>query len=76
MLQPHSYLFRLIELGTVPDNCTHGSLRLVGGSSINMGRLEICINSMWGTICNRGWRDSDARIACKQMNLSGGGIVK
>ena len=36
-------------------NCTYGALRLVGGSSIYEGRLEICINDNWGTVCDDGW---------------------
>ena len=53
-------------------NCTHGSLRFVDGNVKHEGRLEICINGLWGTICNNDWRDSDSRIACKQLNYPGG----
>ena len=48
------------------DNCTHGSLRLVDGS-YGTGRLEICINNEWGTVCDNGWTNINAQVVCKQL---------
>ncbi len=31
------------------------------------GRLEICINNAWGTVCNNAFRDVDAQVACHQL---------
>ena len=56
------------------DNCIHGSIRLVGGNSSYEGRVEVCVSGKWGTVCNRGWRDNDARVACRQLGYNGGGI--
>uniref|UniRef100_A0A1X7U210 SRCR domain-containing protein n=1 Tax=Amphimedon queenslandica TaxID=400682 RepID=A0A1X7U210_AMPQE len=50
-----------------PVSCVTGDIRLVGGSTGNEGRLEVCINEMWGTVCSRSWGSSDTRVACKQL---------
>uniref|UniRef100_A0A1X7USZ0 SRCR domain-containing protein n=1 Tax=Amphimedon queenslandica TaxID=400682 RepID=A0A1X7USZ0_AMPQE len=48
-------------------NCTHGSIRLVDGSYIGVGRLEICIDNEWGTVCDNGWTNLNAQVVCKQL---------
>ena len=49
------------------DNCTQGSLRLVNGSYIGNGRLEICDDGEWGTVCDNGWTNLNAQVFCKQL---------
>lgn len=53
-------------------NCEDGQVRLVEGitDEENLwmdGRLEICINNAWGTICNNSFRVIDAQVACGQL---------
>ena len=50
--------------------CTNGDLRLAGGNVINEGRIEICINNVWGTICDDYWSDADANVACRKLGYS------
>ena len=59
---------------TLYDNCTNGQLRLVGGANIREGRVEICINNAWGTICNDLFGHQDARVVCTQMGFSNRGM--
>ncbi len=33
------------------------------------GRLEICVNEAWGSVCSIGFFDRDASVACAQMNF-------
>ena len=47
--------------------CSNGQLRLVGGSIPNEGRVEICINNVWGTICDDAWEVNDATVVCHQL---------
>ncbi len=47
-----------------------GSVRLVDGAHENEGRLEICINGQWGTVCNDGFDIDAARVVCRQLGLS------
>lgn len=41
--------------------------RLVGGSSLNEGRLEVSLNEQWGTVCSDGFDMNDARVVCKSL---------
>ena len=50
--------------------CASGDLRLSGGNIINEGRIEICINNVWGTICDDNWSDTDANVACRKLGFS------
>ena len=48
-------------------------MRLVEGSdsvSTLQGRVEVCENSSWGTVCASGWDISDAIVACRQLGFS------
>ena len=54
-------------------------MRLVGGNVEYEGRVEICINGAWGTICygtsyNR-WSVGDARVICRQLGHQDLGIL-
>ena len=52
-------------------DCINGSLRLVGtGSSSSQGRVEVCINNVWGTVCNDLWNSLDASIVCRHLGYS------
>ena len=46
------------------DNCTSGRIRLVNGRLPSEGRVEICFNGVWGTVCDLGWDSHDAAVVC------------
>ena len=42
-------------------------MRLVGGSSDASGLVEVCMNKMWGRVCNDSWDLADAKVVCRQL---------
>ena len=47
--------------------CTKGQLRLAGGNIASEGRVEICLNNLWGTVCDDSWGKSEATVVCQQL---------
>ena len=50
--------------------CIDGSIRLIGGTRPNEGRVEVCLNNRWGTVCDDAWGTVDASVACRQLGYS------
>ena len=57
----------LPALGINDSNCSHGDVRLVGSVDGDQGRLEVCVNSAWGTVCSNAFGASDAAVACEAI---------
>ena len=54
--------------------CIDGDVRLRDGFDKNQGRVEICYNRAWGTVCDDGgWAVGggrpNARVVCQQLGL-------
>ena len=52
------------------DLCSDGEVRITGDTSPTIGRIEVCINSTWGTICDESWDDRAASVVCRQLGHS------
>ena len=42
----------------------------MGGSSDFEGRVEVCLDGEWGTVCaDFSWSDSAAQVICNQLGF-------
>ena len=49
--------------------CSNGDVRLIGGTSLMEGRVEVCSNNIWGTVCDDFWDTTDGSIVCRQLGF-------
>lgn len=56
-------LFKYLE-------CTEGALRLRDGQNELEGRIEVCLNGTWGTVCHDYWSGVDSLVVCRQLGYS------
>ena len=53
------------------SNCSDGELRLSGAALTNQGRLEVCVNGAWGSVCDSQgvFTIDEAKVACRQLGI-------
>ena len=55
------------------SSCVNGEIRLVNGSGVHSGRVEVCFNDQFGTVCDDNWGSDDATVVCNQLGYRGQG---
>lgn len=50
--------------------CSNGELRLVDGRFSSEGRVEICLDEHFGTVCDDLWDNVDAQVVCRQLGFT------
>ena len=58
-----------------PGSCEEGAVRLADGIIDQEGRVEVCHDGVWGTICDEGWDKTDAHVICQQLGYARTGKI-
>ena len=58
-----------------PGNCENGDVRLAGGTTAQEGRVEVCRNGVWGTICSDEFDEAEAYILCRELGYGYDGMI-
>lgn len=62
---------RFISVDAALWACSNGAVRLRDGITSSEGRVEVCIDGRWGTVCAGGggvvWDANDATVVCNQL---------
>ena len=66
-VSPHDILF------IVSCSMSGESFRLTNGSTNREGRVEVCVDGRWGTVCNNS-REGIAGAVCSQLQLPSTGM--
>ena len=55
---------------TLAEHCQNGDLRLVGGRDEAEGRIELCYEEVYGSVCGNGFDLRAAAVVCRQLGYS------
>ena len=53
------------------SSSNEGDIQLVGGRDMYEGRVEVCDNGEWKTVCDNDWEKEEAQVVCRQLGYQG-----
>ena len=51
--------------------CEEEDIRLVDGRTALEGRVEICWNGLWRSMCDDKWSYREAKVVCRELGYMG-----
>ena len=51
-------------------------MKLVDGQTATDGRVQVCVDGLWGSVCDSMWDSNDAAVVCRQLQLNGRELVR
>ena len=66
--------FTIADLTVESSNCTDYEISLVEGVTANEGKIKVCLNHFWGTVCDRYFDTTDANTICRQLGYQPHGM--
>lgn len=68
-------MYVLLAASTEVADCQHGEVRLVDGPNVREGKVEVCINNAWGSVCSTRFGADDAAVLCLSGEFAREGVV-
>ena len=65
----------LVAVRETCDSEAEDAIRLTQSTRETAGRLEVCFDGYWGSVCGIGATDTIADVACRQLNYATGGMM-
>ena len=62
-------VFYDISYFTIAQICDHGDIRLEDGPTMFEGRVEVCLDGQWVTVCNDFWGSNEIAVVCRQLGF-------
>ena len=50
--------------------CNDGDALIVGNFTEGEGSIEVCQSGLWYQVCDEGWSQEDAKVACESLGFS------
>lgn len=67
---PESYTYIIYITESI--SCSEGDIRLADGKIDQEGRIEVCSNGVWGTICDTHFDIADGHVVCSNLGYKKG----
>ena len=68
MITSHLYCVFLVLA-----DCQDGDVRLQDGTDPSNGRVEVCQDGMWASVCSDKFDENDASVVCRQLGYTSEG---
>uniref|UniRef100_A0A667Z7V9 SRCR domain-containing protein n=1 Tax=Myripristis murdjan TaxID=586833 RepID=A0A667Z7V9_9TELE len=62
--------------GSLTITCSGNSVRLVNGSSLCSGRVEVKSNQLWSSVCEHDFDHQDAQVVCRELGCGAPSVLQ